>query len=114
MRIRDCVLLLVFALAAAPSVRADEFDTLKEEFSAAQEKYWDKPEGQTDPAPEFLKKFRQLAEKNAGTPIELKSLALILQKSQRGADANAESDALWALKRLSERHAGRAEIGDVL
>ena len=108
-------LALILALSFAGSVRADEFDTLKAEFQAARERFWNSPERETSSGPPTpVAKFRQLAERHPGTLVELKSLAFILAESRLPPHPAFESDAQWALKRLSQQHAANPAIGDVL
>jgi hypothetical protein len=113
---RRQVFLLLAVLTAVSVVSADEFDTLKSEFEAAQEKFWELPDSEkvTEPSAAFMARFRQLAEKHAGSPVELKSFAFILQKSRPSGENDGESSAHWAIKQLSEKHAGNAALGEVL
>lgn len=97
----------------------DEFEKLMAEFRAAQMAYWQALEAEegekpADPAAVFMPKFRELAEKHAGSEVELKALAFLVSSPPGRTRAEGESDALWALKRLSDAHAANPAIAEVL
>jgi hypothetical protein len=115
-RLRVCIAVLLATSLVESLAHADEFDVLKAEFEAAQQKFWDAKEGEktTDPTATFVARMRELAEKQAGSPAELKSLSFILQNARRHSNPSSEPDARWAVKRLSDQYAPDPALGEVL
>ena len=120
---------LLIGVAAAPRVHADEeFDTLEQEYGAAEQAWAEQTqeaqsvEGIADteelpphPAKTFLPRFKAYAEKHAGRPEAIPALAWLISSAGVG-NALGESDptATWAVERLAKEHAAQSAIGRAL